>query len=81
MASRNEVHEAKDIAPAPRGVCEAIDKAGKSAMINVWVDPNEDAPGTRKRATVQMMQDTAFARAARLPSASGVLREISDGNT
>jgi hypothetical protein len=81
MASRNEVHEAKDVLSALRNACEAIDKTGKSAVIKVWVDPNDDAPGTKEPATVQMMQGTALARAARLASASGALREISDGNT
>jgi acetolactate synthase-1/2/3 large subunit len=42
-----EVHEAKDIQPAMQRAREAIAKTGKCAVVNVWVDPNEYAPGTK----------------------------------
>ncbi len=42
-----EVHEAKDIQPALQRAREAIAKTGKCAVVNVWVDPNEYAPGTK----------------------------------
>ncbi len=42
-----EVHEAKDIQPALLRAREAIAKTGKCAVVNVWVDPNEYAPGTK----------------------------------
>ncbi len=43
----DEVHEAKDIQPALQRAREAIAKTGKCAVVNVWVDPNEYAPGTK----------------------------------
>lgn len=42
-----EVHEAKEIQPAMLRAREAIAKTGKCAVVNVWVDPNEYAPGTK----------------------------------
>ena len=42
-----EVHEAKEILPALLRAREAIEKTGKCAVVNVWVDPNEYAPGTK----------------------------------
>lgn len=42
-----EVHEAKDIQPAFQRAREAIAKTGKCAVVNVWVDPDEYAPGTK----------------------------------
>ncbi len=42
-----EVHEAKEILPALLRAREAIAKTGKCAVVNVWVDPNEYAPGTK----------------------------------
>jgi len=42
-----EVHEAKQIQPALQRAREAIAKTGKCAVVNVWVDPNEYAPGTK----------------------------------
>jgi len=50
MATRKEVHEAKDIVPALRRAREAIALTVKLAVINVWVDPNEYAPGTKNQA-------------------------------
>ncbi len=43
----DEVHEAKEIQPAMQRAREAIAKTGKCAVVNVWVDPNEYAPGTK----------------------------------
>ena len=43
MAARKQVHEAKDIAPAPRRAHEAIARTGKSAVVN----DNDDAPVTK----------------------------------
>ena len=42
-----EVHEASEIQPALLRAREAIAKTGKCAVVNVWVDPNEYAPGTK----------------------------------
>ena len=42
-----EVHEAREIQPALLRAREAIAKTGKCAVVNVWVDPNEYAPGTK----------------------------------
>ena len=42
-----EVHDAREIQPALQRAREAIAKTGKCAVVNVWVDPNEYAPGTK----------------------------------
>jgi len=42
-----EVHEASEIQPALNRAREAIAKTGKCAVVNVWVDPDEYAPGTK----------------------------------
>mgnify|MGYP003306013923 FL=1 len=42
-----EVTEASEIQPAMQRAREAIAKTGKCAVVNVWVDPNEYAPGTK----------------------------------
>ena len=44
-----EVREAKDIAPALQRAREALKSSGKSAVINIWVDPKEYAPGTKNQ--------------------------------
>ena len=42
-----EVDSAIQIRPALERAREAIAKTGKCAVVNVWVDPNEYAPGTK----------------------------------
>lgn len=42
-----EVRAAEEIQPALHRAREAIAKSGKCAVVNVWVDPNEYAPGTK----------------------------------
>jgi acetolactate synthase-1/2/3 large subunit len=42
-----EVHDAADIAPALQRAREAIQRTGLSAVVNIWVDPREYAPGTK----------------------------------
>jgi acetolactate synthase-1/2/3 large subunit len=42
-----EVREASEIQPALLRAREAIATTGKCAVVNVWVDPNEYAPGTK----------------------------------
>ncbi|MFP6704661.1 MAG: thiamine pyrophosphate-binding protein [Alphaproteobacteria bacterium] len=42
-----EVREADQIQPALRHAREEIAKTGKCAVVNVWIDPNEYAPGTK----------------------------------
>ncbi len=42
-----EVREADQIAPALRRAREAIAATGKCAVVNVWIDPDEYAPGTK----------------------------------
>ena len=41
-----EVREAAEIAPALRRARQAVKSSGRSAVVNIWVDPNEYAPGT-----------------------------------
>jgi acetolactate synthase I/II/III large subunit len=42
-----EVRDAGEIAPALKRAREAVRRDGKSAVINIWVDPREYAPGTK----------------------------------
>jgi len=42
-----EVRDPNQIGPALRRAREEVRSRGKSAVINVWVDPNEYAPGTK----------------------------------
>jgi len=42
-----EVRESSQIAPALRRAREAVRCCGKSAVVNIWVDPREYAPGTK----------------------------------
>ncbi len=44
-----EVREASQIRPALLRAREAIAKTGRSAVVNIWVDPNEYAPGTKNQ--------------------------------
>lgn len=44
-----EVHDPAQIQPALRRGREAIAKTGRSAVINIWVDPAEYAPGTKNQ--------------------------------
>ena len=44
-----EVHNADDIQPALQRAREQIAKTGKSAVVNIWVDPTEYAPGTKNQ--------------------------------
>ena len=42
-----EVREPSEIAPALERARESVAGTGKSAVINIWVDPTEYAPGTK----------------------------------
>ncbi len=42
-----EVRDPNEIGPALSRAREAVRRDGKSAVINIWVDPNEYAPGTK----------------------------------
>ncbi len=42
-----EVRDPTEIAPALRRAREAIARSGRSAVVNIWVDPSEYAPGTK----------------------------------
>jgi acetolactate synthase-1/2/3 large subunit len=42
-----EVRDPAEIAPALRRARESVAKTGKSAVVNIWVDPREYAPGTK----------------------------------
>jgi acetolactate synthase-1/2/3 large subunit len=42
-----EVRDATEIAPALQRAREAIQRTGLSAVVNIWVDPREYAPGTK----------------------------------
>jgi acetolactate synthase I/II/III large subunit len=44
-----EVRDPHEIAPALHRAREAVAKTSKSAVINVWVDPDEYAPGTKNQ--------------------------------
>jgi len=44
-----EVREPAEIAPALQRAREAVKSSGKSAVINIWVDPSEWAPGTKRQ--------------------------------
>ena len=44
-----EVREPDQIAPALQRAREAVNSTGKSAVINIWVNPNEYAPGTKNQ--------------------------------
>jgi acetolactate synthase-1/2/3 large subunit len=44
-----EVREASKLAPALRDAREQVARTGKSAVVNVWVDPDEYAPGTKNQ--------------------------------
>jgi acetolactate synthase-1/2/3 large subunit len=42
-----EVRDPAEIAPALRRAREAVQHSGRSAVVNIWVDPREYAPGTK----------------------------------
>jgi acetolactate synthase-1/2/3 large subunit len=42
-----EVHDPNEIGPALRRAREEVLSRGRSAVVNIWVDPNEYAPGTK----------------------------------
>ena len=44
-----EVHDAANISSALQRAREAVATSGKSAVVNIWVDPKEYAPGTRNQ--------------------------------
>jgi acetolactate synthase I/II/III large subunit len=44
-----EVRDPAQIAPALRRARESVHKTRKSAVINIWVDPREYAPGTKSQ--------------------------------
>ena len=45
--SGEEIRDPNEIQPALQRARESLKSSGKSAVINVWVDPNEYAPGTK----------------------------------
>ena len=44
-----EVRDPADIAPALLRAREAVQRDGRCAVVNIWVDPNEYAPGTKNQ--------------------------------
>ena len=42
-----EVRDPNEIGPALLRGREAVQRDGRSAVINIWVDPREFAPGTK----------------------------------
>jgi acetolactate synthase I/II/III large subunit len=44
-----EVRDPAQIAPALQRARESVQRLGKSAVINIWVDPREYAPGTKNQ--------------------------------
>jgi acetolactate synthase-1/2/3 large subunit len=43
------VHDAAQVAPALQRARESVRKLKKCAVINIWVDPREYAPGTKNQ--------------------------------
>ena len=43
------VRDPSEIGPALLRAREAVKTTGKSAVVNIWVDPNEYAPGTKRQ--------------------------------
>ena len=44
-----EVRDPAEIAPALQRAREAVRRDGRCAVVNIWVDPNEYAPGTKNQ--------------------------------
>ena len=44
-----EVRDPAQIAPALKRARESVHKSRRSAVINIWVDPREYAPGTKNQ--------------------------------
>jgi len=44
-----EVREAAELQPALRRARDAIARTGNCAVVNVWIDPDEYAPGTKRQ--------------------------------
>jgi acetolactate synthase-1/2/3 large subunit len=44
-----EVRDPAQIAPALQRARESVHRLGKSAVVNIWVDPREYAPGTKNQ--------------------------------
>ena len=44
-----EVRDPAEIGPALQRAREAVRRDGRSAVVNIWVDPNEYAPGTKNQ--------------------------------
>ena len=44
-----EVRDCNEIAPALQRAREAVSSSGRSAVINIWVDPSKWAPGTKRQ--------------------------------
>jgi len=44
-----EVRDPNELQPALRRARGAIARTGKCAVVNVWIDPNEYAPGTKRQ--------------------------------
>jgi acetolactate synthase-1/2/3 large subunit len=42
-----EVHDPAEVGPALRRARKFVQEQGKSAVLNIWVDPDEYAPGTK----------------------------------
>ena len=43
------MREAAEIGPALKQAREVIAKTGSRRVVNIWVDPNEYAPGTKNQ--------------------------------
>lgn len=48
-AHGEEVRDPAEIAPALLRARDAVARTGRSAIVNIWVDPNEYAPGTKNQ--------------------------------
>jgi acetolactate synthase-1/2/3 large subunit len=44
-----EVRDPAQIAPALQRARESVQRTRRSAVINIWVDPREYAPGTKNQ--------------------------------
>ena len=57
-----EVTDPGEIGPALRRARDEVNARGKSAVINIWVDPNEYAPGTKAQTMYKIGRAPAVPR-------------------
>ena len=60
-----EVRDPAQIAPALQRARESVRKLRRSAVVNIWVDPREYAPGTKNQTMYKILRTCSQARPAR----------------